>query len=456
MNASPQTTHIASAKLLPARRIFGSLRLTLLFGVGGIWFALSPFGEIFFWIGVLYNLALIALTGVDALFLRSADRVTAHRDLELPLSLGALNRVSIKLTHHGGSVLNVYVRDEPPHPFQTDPKELFANLHAGETDERTYNVTPMERGSYHFGALNVRFTTFLKLLVLQRRFALETDVKVYPNIFATKKYKLLSQRQQLNQMGLRPTRMRGAGLEFESLRNYVPGDEPRRLDWKASARKQSLITRQYDVERSRNLVLLIDAGRTMTSRGDGLSKLDHAVNAAMLLSYVAVQHDDRIGLMTFADDVSQYLAPGKGTGQLDRVMESLYALQPRLIESDYRRAFLSVAQRLRKRSLVILFTDLIDPDSSERIITHLTPLLRNHLVLCVALSDYEWIELIRAIPEETKDIYRQAVTVSILEDRKSALAKLSARGVLTLDATPTDLSVAVVNRYLKVKREALL
>ncbi|MBI3460060.1 hypothetical protein HY009_03925, partial [Candidatus Acetothermia bacterium] len=141
MNASPQTTHIASAKLLPARRIFGSLRLTLLFGVGGIWFALSPFGEIFFWIGVLYNLALIALTGVDALFLRSADRVTAHRDLELPLSLGALNRVSIKLTHHGGSVLNVYVRDEPPHPFQTDPKELFANLHAGETDERTYNVT---------------------------------------------------------------------------------------------------------------------------------------------------------------------------------------------------------------------------------------------------------------------------------------------------------------------------
>jgi uncharacterized protein (DUF58 family) len=424
--------------------------------VGALWFLLAPLQDFFFWIGLLHNLSLVALVGVDLSWLRAADRVTARRELTVPLSLGEPNRVSVKLIHRGGSALRAEIRDEPPYLFQINRKELAIDLKRGETAECLYSVTPLERGSYQFGALNVRFVTLLKLLVLQRRFALETDVKVYPNIFATRKYKLLAQRRQLTQMGLRPTRLRGTGLEFESLRGYVPGDEPRHIDWKASARKQSLITRQYDVERSRHLILLLDAGRTMASRGEGLSKLDHAVNAAMLLSYVAVQHDDRIGLMTFADELLTYLAPGKGAAQLDHVMESLYALQPRRVESDYRRAFLAAAQRIRKRALILLFTDLIDPDSSERIIRHITPLLRNHLVLCVALSDYEWVDLIRATPQDTSELYRQAVAVSILEDRKSALAKLSARGVLTLDATPTDLSVAVVNRYLKIKREALL
>ncbi len=456
MSGQPPSPQPATANPPPARRLFGTLRLALFFAIGAIWFALTAFWSFFFWVGILYNLVLIALAWVDHWLLRLADRITARRDLEVPLSLGVPNRVSLKLTHHGGSALNAQVRDEPPHQFQTDQKRLIALLHSGETTECLYHTRPRERGSYRFGALHVRFTTHLKLLVLQRRFSLAADVKVYPNIFETKKYKLLAQRRQLNQMGLRPVRLRGTGLEFESLRNYVLGDELRRVDWKASARRQSLITRQYDVERSRNLVLLIDAGRTMASRGTGLSKLDHAVNAAMLLAYVGAQHDDRIGLMTFADEVLSYLAPGKGAGQLDRVMESLYILRPRLAESDYRRAFLTAAQRLRKRSLIILFTNLIDPDSSERIITNLIPLLRNHLLLCVALNDYEWVELIRAIPQATVDIYRQAVAVSILEDRKNALAKLSARGVLTLDATPTDLSVAVVNRYLKVKREALL
>lgn len=441
---------------LPVRRVFGSLRLALLFGVGGIGFALTVFWGIFFWVVIFYNLALAALVMTDLRLLRSADRVTALRSLELLLSLGTPNRVAVKLTHHGSFPLHAQVRDEPPYQFQTDQKLLWAFVRPEEMTECVYHITPLERGRYWFGSLNVRFTTGLKLLVLQRRFPLEAEVKVYPNIFETKRYKLLAHRRQLTQMGLRPVRQRGMGLEFESLRNYVPGDELRRVDWKASARKRTLITRQYDVERSRNLILLLDAGRTMASRGTGLSKIDHAINAAMLLAYVAAQNDDRLGLMTFADEILSYLAPGKGAGQLELIMESLYALQPRLIESDYRCAFLTAAQRLRKRSLIVLFTDLIDPDSSERIITSIAPLLRQHLLLCVALSDYEWVELIHAAPRETGDLYRQAVAIAILEDRKRALAKLSMRGVLTLDATPADLSVAVVNRYLKVKREALL
>jgi uncharacterized protein (DUF58 family) len=376
------------AQPLPARRVFGTMRLALFLAIGGVWFWLATFSEIFFWLGVFYNLVLTALSLTDLWLLRSADRVTARRDLDLPLSLGTPNRVSLKLIHHGGGLLHLILRDEYPHQFSVDQKALSATLRPGENVKRVYHITPLERGGYRFGALNVRFTSRLQFLIVQWRFALETDVKVYPNILETKKHKLLAQRQLLNQMGLRPVRRRGVGLEFESLRNYVPGDEMRRLDWKASARRRALITREYDIERSRHLFLLIDAGRTMASRGAGLSKLDHAVNAAMLLAYVAAQQDDRIGLMAFADAILQYLAPGKGAAQLGLITQSLYALQPRLAESDYRRALLTTAQRLRQRSLIVLFTDLIDPDSSERIITHIAPLLRHHLTLCVALSDY--------------------------------------------------------------------
>ncbi len=456
MNFSAPTALSTKTKKMPTRRLFGSLRLTLLLSLGAFWFFLALLHEFFFWVGILHNLVLVALVGVDMTLLSNGDRVSAKRDFTLPLSLGVPNRIVVTLTSHSNLSLHTQIRDQAPYAFQMDPKELKILLKTGEPAECLYYVTPLERGHYHFGPLNVRFTTFFKLLILQRRFALDIEVKVYPNIFATKKYRLLAQRQQLTQMGLRRTRLQGTGLEFESLRNYVPGDEPRRIDWKASARKESLITRQYDIERSRNVILLLDAGRTMASRGTGLSKLDHAVNAAMLLSYVAVQHDDRIGLLTFADHVLDYVAPGKGVAQLNHVMESLYALQPRRVESDYRRAFLATSQRIRKRSLIILCTDLIDPESSERIIASITPLLRNHLLLCVALSDYEWVDLIRAVPQETAELYRQAVAISILEDRKNALAKLAARGVLTLDAAPQDLSISVVNRYLKIKREALL
>ncbi len=446
----------AAPRPQPVRRLFFSLRLALLFGLGGIWLTLTPLWVGFFWLGVFYNLALAALGATDAWLLRAADRVSARRELELPLSLGRPNRVVLALTPHGGFPLQAELRDEFPHAFKSDARRMIASLSSGQTTECIYHLTPLQRGSYRFGALVVRFTGRLRLLVLQRRFPLETQVKVYPNILETKKHRLLAQRHQLTQMGLRPVRRRGTGLEFESLRHYVPGDPPSKLDWKASARCRTLISRQYQLERNQRLLILLDSGRTMASRGMGLSKLDYAVNAAMLLAYVATQQEDRVGLMTFADDVLSYLAPGKGSGQLKEVMELLYRLQPRPIESDYRRAFLTVAQRLRQRSLLVLFTDLIDPDSSKRIISQITPLLRNHLLLCVALSDYEWGDLIRAVPQESGDLYRQAVAISILEDRKKALAMLAARGVLTLDAAPADLSVATINRYLKVKRAALL
>lgn len=451
-----QAVEASQAKPLPARRLFPTLQLSLLLALGAAGFGASTFLPDLFWVSLLYNLGLGAAVALDIRKVRGGDQVSTKRELDLPLSLGASNPVTLTLNNKSHFPLYLQIRDEMPHPFEFDHKLIQTDLAPGTTDAAHYHITPLERGLYQFGALNIRFSTNWKLVTLQRRYALEEEVKVYPNITDTKKHKLLAKRQQLSQMGLHTMKFKGGGMAFESLRNYVPGDELRHMDWKASARRGRLITRQYQLERGQNLMVLLDVGRTMASRGEDLSKLDHAVNAAMLLSYVAVQQEDRVGMMAFADEVMSYLPLGKGEAQQQKVMDMLYALQPQQVESDYRRVFLEGAIRLRKRSLIVLLTDLIDPDSSARLIAHILPLVRKHLVLCVALSDYEWLDLIDRVPQDAREVYQQSVAISMIEDRKMALAKLSSYGVLTLDATPKDLSVAVVNRYLKLKRDLQL
>jgi uncharacterized protein (DUF58 family) len=293
----------------------------------------------------------------------------------------------------------------------------------------------------------------LGLWILQRAFLSGDAIKVYPNIQQTGQQQLLSRQLSARQMGIHQLRLRGQGIEFESLRDYLPDDELRKVDWKASARRGNLVTREYDVEHSQQIMLVLDMGRTMASHLDYMTKLDHAVNAAVLLTYIAGQAQDRVGIMAFADEVVAYTPPGKGGAQLPHVLEQLYPLQPRSVESDYRHAFSYLANRLRKRSLIIIFSDLIDPDSSKRLVDNLALLHPQHLVLCVALGDYELKDILSGAPPDVSGMYQQAMATAVLEDRNLALSKLHQRGILTVDAAPSDLSVTVVNKYLAIKRE---
>ncbi len=433
-----------------------SLRALGLLAAGALWFVLALIWVPFFWIGLLHNLCLIALVLVDRRELRAIDQIVIAREFDEPLSLGTPNLVSVIITNKSAIPLQVKIRDEPPQELRAESHNLSTLVVPGKICTLGYHMTPTKRGQYAFGRLNARFSTPLGLLVLQRSDSLGREARVYPNILETKKHQLLAQRRQLTQMGLRVSRLRGMGLEFESLREYVPDDELRKVDWKATARRRTLVTREYNFERSRNLVLMLDCGRLMTAREGELTKLDHAVNAAMLLSYVGVRHDDRVGLVTFSGDVIEFLPPGKGRAQIDAVMKRLYHIQPEPIEPNYRRAMLFTAHHIKKRSLIVLFTDLMDPDSSGRLIEHIHVLGRKHLVLCVALREQEWDRLLFDPPSTEADLYQQAVAISVLEDRRRALGQLAATGVLTLDATAQELSVATVNRYLKIKQEARL
>jgi len=282
------------------------------------------------------------------------------------------------------------------------------------------------------------------------------EVKVYPNIENISRYQLMTIKGGLHRTGIKPVRIPGRGMDFESLREYVPDDDYRIINWKATARRGKFIVNQYDEEKSQNIFIILDAGRMMTGSAGKMSKIDYAVNAVLMLSYVSSLRGDRAGLLVFASDIKAYLPPSGGRKQVQLILEILYYLQPECVEPDYSLAFGFLGTRLRKRSLVFLFTDLMDQHSSEELVKYFPTLSPPHLPFCVVLSDPEVEKISSHICRSSGEIYQQAIAQEILWDRKKALARLEKAGVSTMDILPRELSLRVVNEYLKIKSMARL
>jgi uncharacterized protein (DUF58 family) len=436
-----------------------SARLTLAVGAAALLFLFAPWLPLLYGLGVIANCALLAGCLVDALLLSRLRRLEAEgplpveRECDPTLSLGVANPVRLRVRNRAPFPVRFDLKDAPPPSFGVDRRLFGARLRPGELWSGSYHVTPRERGDFAFGALAVRGRTPLGLLIRQFAVPAACKVKVYPNVRQIQEYEMLVRQDRSRQMGLRRARqmLLGAGLEFDRLRDYLPDDEPRRLDWKATARRGRLMTREFTLERSQNLMLVLDLGRTMASRLEEMTKVDLAVNACVLLAHIAAEHDDRVGLYTFAASPGLFLPPDRGRAQVLRLLDALYGARAAAEEANYRTAFAALAARQRKRSLILLFTDLIDPDSSRRLIETISILTAKHRVVCVAFGDHELGDLVRARPAEGSDLYRQAVAITMLEDRRLALAELSRRGVLTVDASPANLGIAAVNKYLELK-----
>jgi len=317
-------------------------------------------------------------------------------------------------------------------------------------------VTPLRRGNYRFGNLTLRWLGPLGLLVRQARVASATDVKVYPNLLDVQRYDLLLRRNRLQEMGLRHSRQRGEGTEYERLREYLPDDDFRRIDWKATARRNRPITVEYETERSQNIFLAIDTGRMMQSPVERIAKLDYVINSALLLTYVAIGKGDKVGLLTFADQVGAFLSAGQGKGQFYKALELLYAIRPQPVEPDYHTGLSYLALKQRKRSLVVLFTDLSGGRSMSDLVSHAAVLQRTHLVLVVTIADPDVLTAAHQQPHDTLGAYQRAVAGQILEDRRLALDRLRQQGVLVLDTPANQLSTDVINRYLELKGQTRL
>jgi len=413
------------------------------------------------WAAAGLLLIVIAALIADAQLMPKARDWRLVRRHDARLSLAAQNRIAVQielLTQAGERATSLWLRDTPPPTFHLDRSEplLTASAPPGDRVELCYHVWPPRRGDYAFGDLYLRWESPLGLLRRQARFAATAPVKVYPNLVDVHKYDLLMRRNRLWELGLRSTRLIGAGNEFERLRDYTPDDEYRRINWKATARRGRPISVEYETERSQNIYVLLDVGRMMRSPVGDVAKMDYAINAVLLLAYVATQKGDRVGLFTFADRVLGYIAPRSGKVQFHRLLEQLYAVQGERIEPDYNAAFSEFAARQHKRGLALVFTDLTGSISTDALVVQMTRLRRQHLPLLVTVADPTVNHLATQTIGDSTALYERTVAERVLSDRRLTLDRLRRQGVQTLDVPADELSVAVINRYLAMKERMLI
>src|SRR5574337_499357 len=401
------------------------------------------------------DVVLLLLVLLDFRRAPGAATITVERRAGPRLAIGEREPVTLFVRSAVPRDLVVELRDEPPAGFPSEGRLFTLSVPARGRAQGTYWITPPGRGDYAFGDTTARVAGPLGLVRRQWRVPHATPVQVYPNFRLATEMELLGRRSHLLRTGLHLLRRRGQGRTFESLRDYVQGDDTRHIDWKATARRHKPIVREYEVERHQNVLLMLDAGRMMTAAVEGLTKLDCAVNAALLVTHAAVTHGDKLGLLVFAEDVLAYLPPRAGKRQVGRVLEALYRIQPSLVEPDYGAAFRYLATRRLQRALVLVFTDLVDARASARLLRHVAALLPHHLPLLVAIADPALQRYGQETPAAVGAVYRQAVARDLLEERAEALRGITARGGLALDVPPEKLNLAVVNRYLEVKRRNL-
>ncbi|MGB2940853.1 MAG: DUF58 domain-containing protein [Candidatus Dormiibacterota bacterium] len=406
-------------------------------------------------LAVAYHAVLAVAAAVDILRLPNRRAYTAQRTVPQPLALGVELPVQVAVELEGGEGLAIEVADHVPLELRPSRRLLGGEVKDGRF-QAAYTVRPPHRGAYDFGPIDIRWGRRRGLWQVQVRHPAQQTVSVYPNVLAIREYELRLRRGMPLMAGLRRARPPGATTAFAGLRDYVSGDELRRISWKATARRDSPVTTVVEADRGQQMIIAIDCARLMTAPSGDLSKLDHAVNSALLLAWVAQNQGDRVGLLTFADSVLDWLGPQRGSTQVSRINQRLYNVPATYMEADFGAAFAYLGGRLNRRSLVIVLTDVLDPEASSELVRHALRLSSRHLVLVVAQSDPEVLAARNRPIDSSARVYEWAAAEELLAARRRSFEVLRRGGVLGLDVPAGELSAGLVQRYLELKERALL
>jgi len=397
---------------------------------------------------------LIAIALVDMLAALRAPAPAARREVPASLPLGVRHEVSLRFANPAARRITLDAFDHHPPGFEAVGLPRRVSLPAGGWTEMRYSVRPVERGVAHFGPVEARIASPLGLWLRARYLGQECDVKVYPNFAALTGYALLATDNRLSQIGVLQRRRRGEGLEFHQLREYREGDAPRQIDWKATSRATKLVSREYQDERDQQVLLVIDCGRRMGAKDGEISHFDHVLNAALLVAYVSLRQGDAVGLMTMSGE-QRYLAPRKSKSTINLILNRVFDLQPTLAASDYYDAALEVMKRFRKRTLVVILSNMRDEDDDT-----LSPALRllqsRHLVLFASLRENIITRALAARVDTFERAVTHAAAASYLGARELAFRKIEKGGAVCLDVEPEGMPIALVNRYLDIKRSGRL
>ncbi len=420
------------------------------YGIAAI-FLFSFFFPVLQTIGLFLLLALAILVLVDAALLYHKNGLTAERHLPERLSIGDANKVGLFFTNTYHFPVVATVIDELPFQFQERKWAKVLSIEGNNTSELLYNLVPQERGEYSFGRINVFVSGPLRLVQRRYRLGEEQTVKVYPSFIQMRKYQLQAVANRLQESGVKRMRKLGHSMEFEQVKEYVRGDDYRTINWKATARKGDLMVNNYTDERSQQIYCLIDKGRVMKMPFEGMTLLDYAINASLVLSSVALQKQDKAGLVTFGQNIDAFLPADKKPTQINNILEALYKQQTAFLEPDLEKLFSVIRNRVTQRSLLVLFTNIESFDSLDRVMPSLKRLAKYHLLTVVFFDNTELRGLTEAKAVTTEDIYIKTIAEKYRYEKQLIVKELQKAGIVAVLSTPQNLTVNALNKYLELK-----
>ncbi|MES2320222.1 MAG: DUF58 domain-containing protein [Pseudomonadota bacterium] len=428
----------------------------LLLGVGG-WTALGLAASHWplllpLWQGA--GVALAAAAGIDAWISRRAPALRVERELAGVWPVGAWNKVTVKLHNEGTRALSIDLFDDYPAAWQMEGLDYSAVIDPGAFCAVSYRLCPDQRGPAAFGPAHLRVLSPLRLWQRTCRMGPRSEVKVFPDFSKLLGHTLSATDRRAPAAGAIRKRRRGEGTDFLQLREYRQGDSMRSIDWKATARRNKPISREYQEERDQQVVFLLDTGRRMQARDDVTTHFDHALNAVLTLGFLAQKQGDAVGLMTFGGE-TRWLAPHKGRTGLDRLLAGVYDLQPTDVAPDFTQAAAALLNRLGKRAFVVIITNLRDEDDTA-LRSACELISTRHLVMCASLREKIMDRASSGAVASFSDALRYSATVHYLQQRRAAIKRLGIRADRLIDITPEQLSMTLVNRYLDIKESGQL
>lgn len=410
-----------------------------------------------FGIAQLALLLAVIMVLVDLLILFSKEKmISGRRILPKMLSLGDENKVKLELKNLSGQKLFVNAIDELPVQFQKRDFGVSTNLAVGEMQEIPYSLKPLERGAFKFGNINLYIESILRMV--KRRVSVEASVEapVYPSVIQMKKYELMAFSRITTNEGLKKIRRIGQSYEFEQIKNYVPGDDYRSVNWKASSRRAQLMVNQYEDEKSQQIYSVIDKSRNMRMPFSGLSLMDYAINTALVISNVVLQKDDKAGLLTFSNTLGATIKAERRPGQLNKIITALYKEKSRDLEANYELLYQAARKLIKGRSLVMLYTNFESTQAAMRVLPILRRINNLHLLVVVFFINTEVEDYAQKNVTTTEEIYHQTIARKFLNEKEKISQSFNQFGIQTILTRPEDLSINTINKYLELKARGLI
>lgn len=428
------------------------------FGAGLVLlFALSYYVAFLLPVAVILGAVWILITLIDIIILwRRSDFMFASRETPQKLSNGDENPIYVYVENRYNFPVDLRVVDEIPHQFQKRDVLFKLSLKSGESRQILYNLRPVKRGEYEFGLIRVFVNTRLRLVRRRYSFGEPTNTAVYPSFIQMRKYELHAISHRLTLYGIKRIRRSGSNSEFEKIKEYVAGDDVRHINWKATAKRNSLMVNQYIEERAQPVYNIIDMGRSMKMPFEGMTLLDYSINASLVLSNIALQKFDQAGLITFSHKLEDVVAADRKSNQLSKIMEALYKQQTGWLESNFEALHVYVKRQLNRRSLLLIYTNFESLSGMRRQLPYLRSMARNHVVVVIFFQNTELKSFLEKSASGTEEIYLKTIAEKFEYEKRQIVRELKAHGIYSVLTPPDALTVNTINKYLEMKASGII